>query len=562
MCFRRTLGGKEALTAPFRRKAFVNIYYSLGGSEHSKSVLMPLLVMAFALFAVDAYAGTPSAPTASTCEHVQLEDFSQVQDAPTQILSTAFKKAEGENPAYCHLEGYVTPNVGFEIMLPDAWNGKFLQIGCGGWCGITGFTVLCPVKKGYACISTDMGHKSTTHDAKWAYNNLQGQFDFAVRATHVVTLAGKAIAERYYSKPPERSYFMGCSQGARQGMMEAQRFPWDFDGIVAGGIPIDQERNVMTHLWAGRALFGEDGQGRNGKSILSTVDLKLVHQAALDRCDADDGVKDGLIGDPSHCQFDPAVLLCKAGRKSACLDEEQVSAVKKIYEGPATSKGEPIYTGGPVVGSELNWVDAFFDGKSGRPIDGYADLYRYMAFMPAPGPTWKPTDFDFDNDYKRLALTEAIQAASNPDLRKFKAAGGKLLAYHGWSDEGVPPRHFIDYYRTVERTMGGSEKTLDFFRLFMIPGMNHCSGGDGAFAVDYLSYLEAWVEHGEAPNMMIGAHVNGYEDWVKAYFELKFPLDPKLPVTFTRPYYPYPFQARYKGSGDPNKAESFYAVSP
>jgi feruloyl esterase len=311
---------------------------------------------------------------------------------------------------------------------------------------------------------------------------------------------------------------------------------------------------MMYYLWAGRALVGK----------LNQADLKLVRDKAVAKCDMDDGVKDGVIGDPLHCKFDPTELLCKPGQTADCLTAAQVEVVKKVYSGPTSSKGEKLYTGGPLPGSELNWMSD--EGCCGYVESGVlapwaGDYFAYVGFIPAPGPNWTPADFDFDRDYKRLRMAESLfGAADNPDLRKFKAAGGKLILYQGLQDHSDIPTDAIDYYETTERVMGGRAATQDFFRLFLVPGMNHCTGGAGAFAIDYLSYLEAWVVQGQAPDVMIGAHVQG-TNWSQS-MNLKFPLGLATPVTFTRPVYPYPLRAKYKGTGDPNKAENFTGVEP
>jgi len=274
-------------------------------------------------------------------------------------------------------------------------------------------------------------------------------------------------------------------------------------------------------------------------------------------CDMDDGVKDGVIGDPLHCKFDPAELLCKAGKKTNCLSARQVDAIRKVYSGPTTSKGEKIYTGGPLPGSELNWIPGYVS-DAGVMVPWSQEYFSYVGFMPAPGPGWKPAEFDFDRDYKRIRLAESLfGAADNPDLRKFKVAGGKLILYQGGADESDIPTDAIDYYETTQNTMGGRAATQEFFRLFFVPGMNHCTGGAGAFAIDYLPYLERWVEQGKAPDVLIGAHVKSddYSDWTD------FPVDP-VKVSFTRPVYPYPLRAAYRGTGDPNDAASFGPVNP
>jgi feruloyl esterase len=349
-------------------------------------------------------------------------------------------------------------------------------------------------------------------------------------------------------------------------LVEAQRFPWDFDGIVS--IAPDSESQAdttMRQVWKYRNLLSRDGH-----PVLSRQDLQLLHAAVLKSCDLTDGVKDGIVGDPLGCQFDPGVLACHSGQQTGCLTEGQVQAVRNVYSGPITSKGVRISTRGVLPGSEMGWeVDS-------HSADEVEEFYKYVLFAPAAaGPAWTIWDFDFDRDYQRLGAGAAF-TDNNPDLRRFKAAGGKLLVAQGGTDAAEIPGAIFDYYDTVERTMGGRGQTLDFFRLFMVPGMNHCSAGEGAFAVDYLSYLESWVEQGHAPDVMVGAHVkseyllaNGEDQegddqgriWWAA-FKLVFPLDAGVPVEFTRAMYPYPLVARYKGKGDVNDARNFGPVGP
>ena len=498
---------------------------------------------------------------ATECPALAATNFSEIQDAPARVTSAKLVQASGGLPAYCQVQGVVLPNVGFELRLPSStWNGKFFEAGCGGFCGNIPIGACdAPLQKGYACIASDMGNKGGRTNGLVFYNNLQAQIDFGFRGAHVTALVGKAITEYYYAKAPSRAYFMGCSSGGQQAFSEAQRFPWDFDGIIAGAPSPTFSGPMMYYEWAGRNLVGK----------VSPADLKFLHEKAVAKCDLGDGLKDGIIGDPLGCKFDPAELRCSSGKKTACLTMQQVEAVKKVYAGPMTSKGEKIYTGGPLVGSELNWygegsaygntsVTGAYADTSGTFISAWpSEYYRYVGFMPAQGPKGKYPGFDFDRDYKRLGMAEALFGnANNPDLRKFAAAGGKMILYNGLADQSDIPSDAIDYYETAERTMGGRAATEKFFRLFLIPGMNHCWGGDGAFAIDYLSYLEAWVERGQAPDVMIGAHLTG-----DASTRYKFPLDPTS-VKFTRPVYPYPLQARYKGTGDPNDAANFHAVKP
>jgi Tannase and feruloyl esterase len=478
--------------------------------------------------------------------------------ALTTALALAVAPTAQAQVAHCEVQAYVAPNIGFELRLPARdWNGKFAQVGCGGFCGGI-FPTACDavLGRGYACVATDMGHKSTALDAQWAYDNLQAEVDFAYRATHVVTLAGKAITARYFGRGPQRAYFVGCSTGGRQGMVEAQRFPWDYDGIVSGAPVINETGDGMALLW--NVVSTHD---REGKPLLSAGDLERVHAAAVAHCDLDDGVRDGLIGDPRRCAFDPGALACAAGATGDCLSAAQAEAVRKVYSGPVDSQRRALYTGGALPGSELNWIGNYVARDGGRSTYHrfMTDLFRYLAFMPDAGPSWTIDQFDWDRDPRRLDLMESLYSGSNPDLRRFKARGGKLLAYQGWADQSVLPLNVIDYYETAEKTMGGRAATQEFFRLFMIPGMNHCAGGEGAHAVDYLSYLEAWVERGEAPDMMLAAQPKPDAPQRPQYGA---PALAPEQAAFTRPLYPYPLQPRYKGRGDTGDAASYEPRQP
>lgn len=492
-----------------------------------------------------ALAGTARDP-AVPCSTLARQDFSQVLDAPTRIVDATAIAASEDTPASCQVVGYVTPSVGFTLRLPSAaWNGKLLELGCGGFCGSTDHIVMCdePLRRGYACVVSDNGHRSTPRDGVWAFHNLQAEIDHAYRAAHVTALAGKAIVGQYYGQPARRSYFSGCSTGGRQALREAQQFPWDFDGIIAGAPSLDVPGIYLHMLWGNRALIGRDGS-----EILNEADIDLLHSAVMRKCDLDDGVEDGLIEDPRRCSFAPEELRCVGAATAGCLTPRQIAAVEKLYDGPMTSTGERVSLPGPMKGSEKTWL-TYFRGPASNPRQVYdfaADVFRYSAFQPSPGPAWRAEDFDFDRDYKRLGASAALYAANNPDLRRFKGAGGKLLSYVGWNDAIGMPLPVIDYYETVERTLGSREATQDFFRLFVIPGMNHCTGGDGAFGIDYLSHLETWVEQGQAPDKVVGSHVRvddlniadpDYQRRLRRRTE--FPLDPAT-VEFTKTIYSYP----------------------
>jgi len=488
------------------------------------------------------------------CQTLQKVDFSNLQDAPTKIIQTSHVAAAGIVPAHCIVEGFVAPNVGFRLQLPDRaqWNGKFSQMAQGGYGGsLSVMTPWCDdaLRRGYACIQQDTGHQGIPYDSLWAYNNLQAEFDYGIRAAHVATLAGKAITKRYYDAAPKYSYFMGCSGGGKQALVQAQRYPWNYDGVVAVE-PSNPTITGTVQLWNALAMRDADG-----KSLFSSADLQVLHRGALAQCDANDGLVDGVIGgDPRTCKFDPAKLACQAGERNDCLSPQQIAAAKKVYQGPVTSNGTKLYY--PALpGGELG---SFFTGGP-TGIDYKASYWRYMGFFPDPGPSWQPSDFDFDHDYQRTGMMDAILVASdNPDLRKLQTSGNKLMIIQGWEDSGLPgPLNTLDYYEMVERVIGGRADTQKFARLFMIPGRSHCRGGVGAAAVDALGAMETWVEQGKAPDMIVGAHMPG-ED-VADFLRLPEDLSSSK---FTRPHYAYPKQAKYKGSGDPNDYRNFVAVDP
>lgn len=526
-------------------------------------ILAGLLLFTVAVQAETAPLAAPDAAQRAACEALKLTDFAGIPDAPTRVAESFYVDAASGVPAYCMARGYVAPQVGFQLKLPVAnWNGKLLEIGSGGFAGSTqggaeGRWCDEAVRQGYACIHSDHGHTSGVSDKSvasldgvWAWNNPQAEIDYAFRALHVVALAQKAIARKYYSAQEKQSYFMGCSGGGRQALVAAQRFPWDFNGIVAMEPAINLSGAFMTFVWNYQSLT--DAQG---KALFTPEQLMVLHKQAVAKCDMDDGVADGVIGNPRACGFDPASLACGAGQGESCLTPAQVTAAKKVYGGPVASDGRRLYPGGVMPGGE---VGSFGFGVV-KPVAMLAlsDFFRYLAFMPDPGPAWNLKDFDFDRDSKRLGLMEALYAAGNPDLRQFQQAGGKLMIIQGWEDSGTPfPLNSIDYYEAVERTMGGHKATQDFARLYMMPGRSHCAGGDGAQTANFLGAIENWVEKNEAPDPLKASRVEGSTDGADY---MRGPIDDSK-VKYTRPVYPYPLMAKYKGSGDVNDWRSFKPV--
>jgi feruloyl esterase len=395
-----------------------------------------------------------------------------------------------------------------------------------------------------------MGHKGNqTAGVEWAYDNQEAVIDFAYRATHVSALAGKAIVERYYGRKPDRSYFDGCSCGGRQALVEAERFPWDFNGVIVGAPGLNYTDIALTFARRDRLLTGRDG-----KPLFDAKAIEFLGSAVTAKCDMNDGLKDGQIGDPRLCHFNPLDYVCKSGATTGCLTQEQADAASAFYMEQKSASGDRVGDRAFLPGSEVSYL-----GMQDNPVmkrSFYEDFFKYMGLIPNPGPAWKFENFDLNSDYKRLGLIQSLLQADNPDLTKFRDAGGKLIFYHGWADGGPSPLTSIDFYQKIERTMGGRASTQNFLRLFMIPDMDHCAGGKGAWTIDFLAYLENWVEKGKAPDVMTGAH---YSDDPMAH------MIPNLAGTataqFTRPVFPYPLRAQYKGTGDPNSAASFKAVN-
>jgi feruloyl esterase len=525
-----------------------------------KTVVLGVLIAGFAASvspapAVAQSAQTPPADAAARCA-AMVGSMATVRGAPTEVTGAKLVEASANLPAFCDVTATIKPNIGVELRLPSAtWNGKFFLVGRGGYCRPVDPAV-CDgqLRKGYSCIVSDQGQKTpNVQDDVWIYDNTQAQVDCGFRGTHVAAVAGKAMTEKYYGKPPAHSYYIGCSTGGRTGMVEAQKFPYDFDGMAVGAPPYGKSVDGLSLMWSAVAMLDKDG-----KAVLTEDDVKLLAAAVVAKCDMDDGVKDGIISDPAHCAFDPAELRCKGAKTAKCLSAEQVAAVRKMYDGPHTSTGEKL-TEGQMRGSELNWIGRYTrtgNGPAGADIST-TNMFRYIA-DPERGPNWKIQDFNWDKDYKDDSLYEAFMGETNPDLSPFKKAGGKLIIYHGLADQDIMPAATADYYETVMRTMGGRAATIDFARLFLIPGMNHCRDGVGATTFDYISYIEDWVERGKAPDALIGVHLKS--DKPKYYGE-NVPWDPAN-VAFSRPVYPYPELVRYKGAGDPKDAASYMPVEP
>lgn len=477
------------------------------------------------------------------CRNLRTFDFSATRDASFMVTSAALVES-GRPVPYCKVEGYVVPEIAFEMRLPlSGWNRGFVLVGSGGWANRKS-TSLCdePLRKGYACIAGDAGHQ--LGGGLWMQSDPQAKIDWGYRATHVKAIAGKTLVKAFYGDPATTSLMIGCSTGGYQGLVEAQRFPWDFTGIVAIAPDIDEGDLGMRTAWAARHLVAPDG-----RPMFSPADLALLHRAALDACDGSDGLRDGVVGDPLACRFDPATVRCKQAQASTCLSAEQVAAAASIYAGPTSSTGQRLSTRGPFTGSELMWPNILEDVS-------FAQNFFRFALADSSRDGFGADRLDFDEDYKRLGLAGTF-ISSNPDLRRFDQAGGKLIIVQGGTDVTEQGPATIDYYQMVERVSGGRPATQAFARLFVVPGMNHCSGGNGAFAVGWFAAMEHWVKDGQAPDSLVAAHVPAWADGETGIEAGMTSPTSKEKVTFTRPVYPFPFYARYLGHGDVNNAKNF-----
>jgi feruloyl esterase len=441
-------------------------------------------------------------------------------------------------PAYCRVTLTLKPSadsdIKAEVWLPTAadWNEKLLMAGGGGFVGYISYLDMgVALQEGYATASTDTGHKGG--EAKFALGHPEKILDFAYRAVHETTLKSKAIVTAHYGRAARFSYWQGCSTGGRQGLKEAQRYPEDFDGIIAGA-PANNPIELSAWRMAIVAASLKDST-----RALPMAKNALLNRAVLDACDALDGVKDRLLTDPRNCHFDPATLLCGGAERDDCLTKGQLETVKMAYSDARKKNGELIYPRLP-AGSELGWQ---FPGHAKEPSSLDLGIFRFIAHE---DPNWDWRSFNLESDTELAQKRAGSIEATDPDLSSFKAHGGKLLLYHGWNDGGsgtaISALNSISYYESILGRMGPDQK--DWLRLFLVPGMGHCGGGSGPNRFSTLTVLERWRESGIAPDRIIAARV----------------VDGR--VDMTRPLCPYPQVAAYNGVGSTNDAANFTCKAP
>ncbi|HEY7333282.1 MAG TPA: tannase/feruloyl esterase family alpha/beta hydrolase [Bryobacteraceae bacterium] len=433
-------------------------------------------------------------------------------------------------PAFCRIAATLKPSsdsdIKIEVWMPAAgWNNKFLANGNGGWTGSINYTSLAnSLRLGFATAMTDTGHEGGS--GSFALDHPEKLTDFAYRAVHEMTVAAKTIIKAYYGEEAKLSYWNGCSQGGRQGITEAQLFPSDFDGIIAGA-PANNWVHMMAQIvWVAQSVHNDES------SYIPPAKYPAIHNAALKACDAMDKVRDGVIEDPTRCKFDPGILQCKGADAPDCLTGPQVDAARRIYSGAVNPRTKQLIYPGLEPGSELGW-DQFLAGPQPTPFA--LDEWKYVVFK---NPNWDYRTLNFDSDVEKAdEMDNGLLNATDPNLKTFFERDGKLLQYHGWNDQLISPQNSVDYYKSVLKTIG--PKAQDSYRLYMVPGMKHCQGGDGTGNFDMLSVIQQWVENGKTPAAVRASRL----------------VDGK--AVRTRPLCPYPQVAVYKGKGSTDDAQSF-----
>lgn len=486
------------------------------------------------LLSAAALAATLQATPCEKLSAIQLPD-TRVESA-TSVAEGVFKRPGPPTPgfppgrsepipAHCRVTMVLTPsddsNINVEMWLPaDNWNGKLLAVGNGGWAGsIQGYADMqAGLRRGYVVVATDTGHSNADGPlGMFALGHPEKIVDFAYRAVHLMAVRSKQITLRFYDRPIDYSYFKGCSTGGRQALMSAQRYPGDFDGIIAGA-PANRHLHLHTFDVSMRIDLS-----RNPKEAIDEATAKSVSDTILQHCDK---LGEGFLNNPEQCHFDFSTLQCGKSKSAQCITPAQLKTVKKFYEGVFTSKGRQVFASQP-LGNPMPAQVA----TNEMPNPFLFDSVRILGFQDA-NYDWRK--FNLDKDLPKIEAAAGFINAEDPDLRAFKAHGGKLLMYHGWADPGISANNSVEYYKSVQKEMGGPQN--DWLRMFMVPGMGHCAGGPGPFVFDTLSALEQWREQGAAPQTLMGSNPQS---------------------GLQRPLCPYPQSPTYDGSGDLKDADNW-----
>ncbi len=509
------------------------------------------------------------------CSTLASLDITDIGGAGSTITSATVASAtiNGAAVSFCTVKGTLAPSNTFEVALPvSTWTQRFAALGCGGLCGNLSdptqqssfsFSYTCPLVQegGFVTAATDMGHSG--NGSAWT-TNVQQQADFAYRGQHITTLAAKKLIQAYYGQAQKYAYFIGCSDGGREALMAAQRYPADYNGIVAGAPAAHfQIQNSLYHGWSvkSNSTTGDS----TGNVVLYADKVQVLHKAVVAACGNQSGAPDGLLADPRTCNFDPASIECPVGATdtSNCLTSAEVSTAGKIYGGPLdASSGVRMLAGSPQPGSEINWIGVEVPGSNSTDpaVPVSHGLFSYMIVTGAynlifTGSPTMPTidtfgynDANFYASY--LQANHPLMDATNPDLSAFQKAGGKLILWHGWADQHISPLFTINCYESMKKTMGDSNVDQSA-RLYLVPGVGHCGGGEDFPNIDLVSQATDWVEQSKAP-----AAVTTYR------------TDSSNAVTASRPVYPYPAVAMYSGTGDWKSAANYtqgpalYAAPP
>ena len=507
---------------------------------------MKWLISALCAASIWTIARQPAAAASTSCESLTSLHLPDATITAAQtVASGAFTPPAGGGrgdafkslPAFCRVAATLKPStdsdIRIEVWLPaSGWNGKFQAVGNGGWAGTISYPAMGrAIERGYATGSTDTGHAGAS--ASFALGHPEKLVDYAYRSEHEMTVKAKAVIAAFYGSAPARSYWNGCSTGGRQALVEAQRFPDDFDGIIAGAAANPKTHLDAWRIWMAQAMFKDQA------SVIPVAKFAMIHRAVVDACDALDGVKDGLIDDPRRCRFDPRILECKEGDAPTCLTAAQVAAARVVMS-PATDRK----TGGEIFpgfepGTELGWA-RMLSGPD--PYATAVDQFKYIVFG---RPDWNWRTFDLERDVAAADRKgEGTLSAIDPDLSAFARHGGKLLMYHGWSDQDIAPRASINFYTSARAATHAPSSNAEWLRLFMVPGMGHCGGGEGPNTFDMMPPLESWVERGEVPARVVASRVDEGR------------------TVRTRPLCVYPQVARYSGSGGIDDAANFVCQAP
>ncbi|MEX2400297.1 MAG: tannase/feruloyl esterase family alpha/beta hydrolase [Rhodothermales bacterium] len=493
-----------------------------------------------------------AAPTASAQDACTGLTEARLPDVRiTRAVRVESGEEEGVSAAHCAVDGVIGREIGFEVLLPDDWNGRFAMGGGGGFVGSVQNMLRPSVDRGYATAGTDTGHQGPGTSAAWALNQPERQVNFGHLAVHRTAEVAKALIYAYYGTDPDYSYFMGCSRGGGQALMEAQRYPDDFDGIVAGAPAFDWTGIGAEMVQNTQKAYPSPSD--TDRPIVTRDQLAYLEGAILEECDGLDGVEDGVMEDPRACAFEiDALPRCPASSDDGvCFTTRQVEAIREIYAPPTNDDG-PLFVGQPFGGEgwEPGWI-AWITGGVPNPEEAFGrdvpslhyafgvDMYRYLVFN---DPEWDYSTYDFSSWENDVAYAAAFLNATDPDLRDFEERGGKLLLYHGWSDAALSALASIDFYEDVEARDGS---VREYFRMYLMPGVLHCSGGSGPDQVDWLGIIRDWVESGEAPDRVVASKA-----------------DESGEVIRTRPLCPYPQRAAYTGSGSTDDAENFVCEAP